>query len=49
MKWHEFLAQYSQGDNALFDYAFVERWGNEDWSPKDVGQKGGGKSTRSSK
>ena len=43
MKWRKFLAQYSQGDNALFDYAFVERWGNKDWSPNDGDKKAAAK------
>lgn len=37
--WREFLGQYSQGDDALFDSEFVERWGNEHWSPNDEDKK----------
>jgi hypothetical protein len=33
MKWRQFLGQYSLGDNALFDCAFLERWGREKWNP----------------
>ena len=33
MLWRKFLARYSQGDDALFDNPFLERWGQEKWDP----------------
>src|SRR5262249_48820880 len=33
MLWREFLSPYSQRDGALFDDAFLNRWGEEKWSP----------------
>jgi Patatin-like phospholipase len=33
MLWRKFLARYSQGHDALFDNAFLERWGKEKWNP----------------
>ena len=33
MHWRDFLSPYSQGEAALFDNSFLERWGHEDWSP----------------
>jgi len=31
MLWTEFIEQYSGGDEALFDAAFIERWGGDEW------------------
>jgi len=33
MLWREFLSPYSQGDGALFDNSFLERWGDQNWDP----------------
>ena len=38
MLWRDFLAPYSQG-GALFDSAFLERWGKEHWKPNAEDQK----------
>ena len=38
MPWREFLTPYSQGDEALFDNAFLERWKDKEWSPVDDDQ-----------
>ena len=39
MLWREFLTAYSQGEDTLFDAAFVERWGNGDWNPNTEDKK----------
>src|SRR5262245_38411528 len=35
MPWRQFLTPYSQGDDALFDTAFVERRDDQDWKLVD--------------
>src|SRR6266508_2845980 len=43
MLWRDFLVPYSQGAAALFDGAFLERWGNEDWNPNPEDEKAAAK------
>lgn len=35
MIWSEFLEPYSVGENTLFDTAFMERLGGQDWNPTE--------------
>ena len=43
MLWRKFLARYSQGHDALFDNAFLERWGKEKWNPNAEDEKAAAK------
>ena len=43
MLWRKFLAQYSQGEDAPFDAAFLERWGKEKWRPNAEDKKAAAK------
>ena len=43
MLWPELIARYSGSDEALFDAAFIKRWGEEEWSPADDDQKAAAK------